>query len=92
MRGISGKSAIITGGTSGIGFATAERLLSLGCKVIITGRNREKGEAALAKLREAYPDTESDIFIGDMGVEQNCIDLMAMGIEKFGKVDFLVNV
>ena len=91
MRGISGKSAIITGGTSGIGFATAERLLSLGCKVIITGRNREKGEAALAKLREAYPDTESDIFIGDMGVEQNCIDLMAMGIEKFGKVDFLVN-
>jgi len=91
MRGISGKSAIITGGTSGIGFATAERLLSLGCKVIITGRKREKGEAALAKLREAYPDTESDIFIGDMGVEQNCIDLMAMGIEKFGKVDFLVN-
>lgn len=91
MRGISGKSAIITGGTSGIGFATAERLLEDKCRVIITGRNAEKGEKALAKLREKYPDTESYLFIGDMGIEQTCIDLMAMGIEKFGKVDFLVN-
>ena len=56
MRGISGKSAIITGGTSGIGFATAERLLSDGCRVLITGRNREKGERALARLKEEYPD------------------------------------
>ncbi len=91
MRGISGKSAIITGGTSGIGFATAERLLSDGCRVLITGRNKEKGERALAKLKEEYPDTESHLFIGDMGEESVCIELMKKALELFGSVDFLVN-
>ncbi len=44
------KSAVVTGGTSGIGFATAQRFLNEGCNVIITGRNKDKLEESVSKL------------------------------------------
>ncbi|NJC27962.1 SDR family oxidoreductase [Neolewinella antarctica] len=47
MANLSGKTAVITGGNSGIGYAAAERLKADGAKVIITGRSQERvGEAA----------------------------------------------
>lgn len=92
FKGIEGKSAIVTGGTSGIGYATAERLVEEGClDIIISGRNPEKGERALAQFKKDHPEANVHLFIGDMSKEQTCIDLMAMGIKLFGKVDFLVN-
>jgi len=44
------KVAVVTGGTSGIGLAIAQELLSRGAKVVITGRNQEKLDAAVAEL------------------------------------------
>lgn len=92
FNGIEGKSAIVTGGTSGIGYATVERLIEEGCtKVLFSGRNPEKAEKALARLKEKYPEADLHLFVGDMSEEQVCIDLMAKGIELFGQVDYLVN-
>ncbi len=91
MKGIAGKSAVVTGGTSGIGYATAQRLLSLGARVLIVGRNPEKGKNALKKLREEHPGTECHLFLGDLGDEQNCKEIIAEGIRLFGSIDFLVN-
>ncbi len=92
FKGIEGKSAIVTGATSGIGYATAVRLLEEGCNdIIITGRNKEKAENAFAQLKEKFPEANIHLFVGDQAEEQTCIDLMAMGIKLFGKVDFLVN-
>ncbi|XP_020572572.1 dehydrogenase/reductase SDR family member 12 [Phalaenopsis equestris] len=48
---MEGKNCLVTGGNSGIGFATAEGLASRGATVYIVCRNKEKGEAALSKIQ-----------------------------------------
>lgn len=47
---LRGKTAVVTGATSGIGYATAKRLLSEGCNVIIAGRNEEKLKDSISTL------------------------------------------
>ena len=45
-----GKTCVITGATSGIGLEAAARLGALGARLVLVGRNHNKGEAALARL------------------------------------------
>lgn len=52
MKKLEGKTAIITGGNSGIGFATAKEFLAQGARVIITGRNEKSVREATAELGE----------------------------------------
>lgn len=49
---LQGRCALITGGTSGIGFSIAKSFIDAGAKVVITGRNNEKVESALKRLPE----------------------------------------
>lgn len=50
---LSGKTAVISGSTAGIGFATAAALAGLGARVVITGRTAERVDSAVAALRAA---------------------------------------
>ena len=50
--------AIITGANTGLGFETARGLLQVGFEVVITSRNLERGEKAVARLRSEYPNGE----------------------------------
>lgn len=52
MKKLEGKTAVITGGNSGIGFATAKEFIAQGAKVIITGRNEKSVRDAVAELGE----------------------------------------
>src|SRR5579859_872182 len=52
---LRGKNALVTGGTTGIGFAIAERFLREGARVAVTGRNQELGVRAEAGLRDTGP-------------------------------------
>ena len=56
MFDINGKTAVITGGTSGIGLATAKAFLKKGAKVVIAGRNAQRGADAEAQLKRVAPD------------------------------------
>lgn len=81
---LSGKRALITGGTSGIGLATAELFIENGAKVVVTGRNPE----AVKDLQERFgPDhlvVQSDV--SDL---QQIEKLMSLVKAKFGGLDVL---
>lgn len=58
---LSGRTALVTGSTSGIGFATAEALLKAGATVVISGRSQERVDEALAKLGGDVRGVAADI-------------------------------
>lgn len=88
--GIKGRRAIVTGGTSGIGFATAQLFLEEGVRVLITGRNADK----LDRAREALAaKTGGEVFAvqADMTKEDDIKRMVDTAKEKLGGVDILIN-
>lgn len=82
MKKFNNKLAIVTGGNSGIGYATAKELLAEGAKVIITGRRKEAVEKAAEELG-AIPFIADQANLGD-------IEALKKEVEKqYGKVDIL---
>src|ERR1700692_81205 len=55
---LSGKTIFITGASAGIGYATAQALLSAHAEVIIAGRSLARGEQAIQALQTAYPESQ----------------------------------
>lgn len=63
---MQGKLVVITGGTSGIGQVAAERLASMGARIVVLARSRSRGEATLARLRQIAPNQQHSIYYGDV--------------------------
>jgi len=82
MGKFSNKVALVTGGNSGIGYATAKELVAQGATVIITGRRKEAIEKA-AKEIGAIP------FVADQASLTDTDDLYKKVQQQFGKVDIL---
>ncbi|MEM9447039.1 MAG: SDR family oxidoreductase [Cyanobacteria bacterium P01_E01_bin.6] len=69
MARLNGKTAVITGGTTGIGFETAKRFVAEGARVIITGQNAERLQAAAKKLGSNVIPVQADVrSLADLGV------------------------
>jgi len=86
---LNGQAALITGGTSGIGLATAALLLRRGAKVAVNGRDAARGRSALAKLRTISKEV---VFIqGDVSRHHDCRRIVQKTAERFGRLDIVVN-
>ncbi|MCI6274896.1 MAG: glucose 1-dehydrogenase [Coriobacteriaceae bacterium] len=89
MFNIKGKTAIVTGGTSGIGLSTAQALLAKGAKVVVAGRNSQRGEKAVEELSKT--SAEVAFCQTDTSDEGNVKGLVAFAVERFGSLDIMVN-
>lgn len=86
---ILGKRILITGGSSGIGYALAELLLLKGALVVITGRRPDVLEAATDKLRARGGRIDS--VAADVSSDKGRNDTLKVAIEKLGGLDVLIN-
>nr|WP_062118133.1 SDR family oxidoreductase [Aureimonas sp. AU40] len=84
---LSGKTALVTGSTAGIGFAIALGLARAGAHVVLNGRDAARTEAAVAKLKAEAPEAEASGVAADVGTADGCDALVA----ALPAVDILVN-
>lgn len=85
------KVAIITGGSRGIGYATAEAFLREGATVVITASTKESADKAVAKLKEKYPNSRIGGISPDLSSLQSVRDNFRIVSDVYGCVDILVN-
>jgi NAD(P)-dependent dehydrogenase (short-subunit alcohol dehydrogenase family) len=81
---LENKVALITGGNSGIGLATARRFVAEGARVVVTGRNRQKLEQAAAQLGPNVVTLEADVTD-----QAACEAAVSTAIEHFGRLDIV---
>ena len=88
---LQGKTAVVTGGTRGIGYKVAETYLKNGAKVAILGSRQETVEKALEKLREEDPSWEAAGYWPDFSDYEEVAQTFLQIRERFGSLDILVN-
>ena len=87
---LSKKICIVTGSSKGIGFAIAKRFLEEGATVIVNSRTEEGATGAVKQLKEMGLTTV-DYFVGDVSKKVDAVNLVKTTVEKYGKIDVLVN-
>jgi len=89
---LAGKVAVITGGSRGLGFASASALLGEGCHVTICARDAERLRQAATDLRQASRSGADVLPVqADVSTVQGVTNLIDATVERFGGIDVLVN-
>ena len=86
---LQNKVALVTGGGTGIGKASAELMARAGASVMVTGRREEVLKQTVLDLGEK--GYLSDYCICDVSIEDNCMAAVADCVKRFGRLDILVN-
>jgi NAD(P)-dependent dehydrogenase (short-subunit alcohol dehydrogenase family) len=88
---MAGKTVLITGGTGGIGKATASGLARLGARVGIVGRDATRAASAAGDIRSLAGNDAVDVFIADVSSQAEVRRLAAAVLDTFPRLDVLVN-
>ncbi len=88
---LEGRVALVTGGSSGIGYSIARSFLSSGARVIITGRDAKRLSSALTKLKQESQDGKVTGLLLDLTEVDAFKEKIAEMKHAFGRLDILVN-
>lgn len=87
--GLDGKVALVTGGTSGIGEASARLLARHGCKVLIVGRSAERGERIVSEIADA--GGEAGFCKAELSEPDQAAGIVDEAVARFGQLDIAFN-
>src|ERR1022692_2764877 len=87
---MAGRTVLVTGGTGGIGRATALGLAALGAHLAITGRDRGRAEGAAREIRAAGGG-QVDVFVADLSCQSQVRRLADEVLRSLSRIDVLVN-
>jgi NAD(P)-dependent dehydrogenase (short-subunit alcohol dehydrogenase family) len=88
---LTGKTAIITGGNTGLGYETALQLLDLKLSyLIIAGRSLEKGESAALKLRKLHPEARVEVWLLEMTMYDSIQSFVSRVSSQLSRVDIVI--
>jgi NAD(P)-dependent dehydrogenase (short-subunit alcohol dehydrogenase family) len=86
---VRGKVAVVTGGTSGIGEATAYKLAEAGARIVVVARDPQKAAPVMKKLESLGASAK---FVScDLSSLEDCDKLVAAVLKEYGRCDFLIN-
>jgi NAD(P)-dependent dehydrogenase (short-subunit alcohol dehydrogenase family) len=88
---MQGKVVVITGATSGIGLVAAEKLAGMGARLVLVARDKARGEATLARLREIAPDVAHNIHYADLSRLAQMKQAAAEIAAAEPRIDVLIN-
>lgn len=89
MQDLHGKTALITGGSKGIGLKTAQALADNGVNIAIVGRNKENLKEALLTLEKK--DVKAIAISGDVSIKEEVQNIVDEVLQDFGRIDILIN-
>ena len=87
---MDGRTVLVTGGTAGIGRATALGLAAMGAHLAITGRDRARAEDAAREIRTAG-GTRVDVFVADLSSRTEVRRLADEALQRLPRIDVLIN-
>src|SRR4028119_830399 len=88
---MTGKTVLITGATSGVGKATAMGLANMGARVVMVGRDRGRGEATVAEIKERSGNASAALMLADVFSQKEIRRLADDFEEVYPRLDVLIN-
>jgi NAD(P)-dependent dehydrogenase (short-subunit alcohol dehydrogenase family) len=91
MKRLKDKVCVVTGGASGIGYASVMRFLSEGARVVLADLNEEGGRQKVAQIADRGDEDRIRFFHGDVSEEVQVMRMIRYTVEEFGRIDCIFN-